>query len=116
MDDMSTQRAERIPKLTLGWRLKMALGDDYSVQEMADYLGVSRATLSRWMADKGAPPKRAYIAQWSLRTGVDRDWLENGDPKDGDHGPNGGGQYGHGEDGGASTLVRSYRTSPARAA
>lgn len=81
----------------------MALGDDYSVQEMADYLGVSRATLSRWMADKGAPPKRAYIAQWSLQTGVPMEWLERGiepqDPNDGE-----------------STLVRSYRTRLAPAA
>jgi transcriptional regulator with XRE-family HTH domain len=100
---MSTQRAERIPKLTLGWRLKMALGDEYSVQEMADYLGVSRATLSRWMADKGAPPKRAYVAQWALKTDVPMRWLEEGiEP--------------HGPDDGSSTLVRSYRSPLAPAA
>jgi integrase len=43
-----------IPSLTLGWRLRMSL--DYaniSVQQMAHQLGVSRTTLSRWMADKG---------------------------------------------------------------
>lgn len=77
MPSMSTQRHERIPELTLGWRLKMALGEQ-SVQEMAAYLGVSRATLSRWMADKGAPPRRAYLAQWALRTGVSLEWLEKG--------------------------------------
>lgn len=74
----------------------MSLEDVMSVQDMADYLGVSRATLSRWMADKGAPPRRAYIAQWALATDVPIEWLEKGeephDPSDGD-----------------STLVRSYR-------
>lgn len=85
---MSTQQAERVPALTLGWRMKMALGDD-SVQEMANYLGVSRATLSRWMADKGAPPKRAYLMQWALRTNVPLVWLETGETPTGP-GPDGG--------------------------
>jgi transcriptional regulator with XRE-family HTH domain len=70
-----------IPALTLGWRLRMAL--DYSntsVQEMADTLGVARATLSRWMSDKGAHPKRAYISQWALKTGVPEEWLSTGRP------------------------------------
>lgn len=75
---MSTQSSEqRIPALTLGWRLQMALGEG-SAQEMADSLGVSRATVSRWMHDKGSAPKRAYIAQWSLLTGVPVEWLSEG--------------------------------------
>lgn len=98
---MSTQRDERIPQLTLGWRLKMALGDEVSVQEMADYLDVSRQTVGRWMADKGAPPKRPFIVQWALRTGVSLRWLESGL---GPFGPDGDGHSGD------STLVRSYRT------
>lgn len=96
---MTTQRDERIPQLTLGWRLKMALGDEVSVQEMADYLGVSRQTAGRWMADKGAAPKRAFVVQWALRTGVSLKWLESGV---GPFGPDGD----HSSD---STLVRSYR-------
>lgn len=74
---MSTATHGRIPDLTLGWRLQIALGD-MGVQEMADQLGVSRATVGRWMHDKGAPPKRAYIIQWALATGVDAQWLETG--------------------------------------
>lgn len=94
---MSTQRDERIPPLTLGWRLKMALGD-MKRDDMADALGVNPATVSRWTADKGAPPKRAYLAQWALITGVDLKWLESGvGPFDG-------------PDDRHSTLVRSYRT------
>ena len=87
---MSTQESERIPPLTLGWRLKMALGDD-AAQDMADYLGVSRQTISRWMGDKGAPPKRAYLAQWALRTNVPYRWLVDGVSTP-DHNPGGGGQ------------------------
>lgn len=74
---MSTQTRERIPSLTLGWRLKMALGST-SAQEMADGLGVSRQTISRWMADRGAAPRRAYVSQWALATGVPVQWLESG--------------------------------------
>lgn len=85
---MSTQTQERIPALTLGWRLKMALGE-MSAQTMADHLGVSRQTLSRWMADKGAPPKRAYVVQWALATGVPVEWLERGAVDQ--SGPDGGG-------------------------
>lgn len=86
---MSTQRVERVPQLTLGWRLKMALGET-TAQEMADYLDVSRQTLSRWMADKGAPPKRPFLIQWALKTSVPVEWLETGrepdqnDPTPGD--------------------------------
>ena len=74
-----------IPSLTLGWRLRMSL--DYaniSVQQMATQLGVSRATLSRWMADKGERPKRAYLSQWALSTGVPFEWIDVGKaPPDG---------------------------------
>ncbi len=67
----------RIPALTLGWRLKMTLGDMHA-HEMADLLGVNRGTVSRWMADKGAPPKRAYLLQWALATDTEYEWLETG--------------------------------------
>jgi transcriptional regulator with XRE-family HTH domain len=74
-----------IPNLTLGWRLRMSL--DYaniSVQQMANQLGVSRTTLSRWMADKGERPKRAYLSQWALSTGVPFEWISTGKaPPDG---------------------------------
>lgn len=92
-EHMTTQPQSRIPEVTLGWRLKIALGD-MSAQEMAESLGVSRQTLSRWMADRGQPPRKAYINQWALLTGVDAAWLESGfgDPR---HtppdGPRGGG-------------------------
>lgn len=75
MNDKSTGR---IPTLTLGWRLKMALGD-YPAQSIADDLGVNRATVSRWMGDKGAPPKAGFIKQWALITKTNAHWLLTGE-------------------------------------
>jgi transcriptional regulator with XRE-family HTH domain len=79
-----TQHAHssNVPQVTLGWRLKMALAyGDVAAHDMADQLGVARATVSRWMADKGTPPRRAYLTQWALITGVDVNWLiGNGAP------------------------------------
>lgn len=75
---MTTQAQEgRVPELTLGWRLKMALGE-MKRSDMADALGVDPGTISRWCSDKGAPPKRVYITQWALLTGVPPEWLETG--------------------------------------
>jgi transcriptional regulator with XRE-family HTH domain len=74
---MSEMTNEHIPALTLGWRLKMALGD-LSAHEMADALEVSRGTVSRWMADKGAPPRAVYVRQWALITRTDPSWLLTG--------------------------------------
>lgn len=72
----------RVPELTLGWRLRMALGG-MSAGDMADWLGVNRATVSRWMNGHGAPPRRAFIAQWALLTGVDAGWLLTGERSEG---------------------------------
>lgn len=77
---MSDMAHEGIPAITLGWRLKMALRH-YDAQKMAADLGVSRATVSRWMADRGAPPKAAFIKQWALITRTDVGWLLTGTTK-----------------------------------
>lgn len=74
---MSTEPAGRIPALTLGWRLKMSLGD-MSREQIAAVMDVTPSTISRWMADKGAPPKRPMLREWALATGVDPKWLETG--------------------------------------
>lgn len=85
---MTTQRQERIPELTLGWRLRLALGE-MTRDEIAATMDVTPGTISRWCADKGAPPKRPYIVQWALATGVPVEWLEHGiEPDTG--GPDGG--------------------------
>jgi transcriptional regulator with XRE-family HTH domain len=74
---MTTERYERIPELTLGWRLKMSLGE-VTRDEIARVMDVTPSTISRWMSDKGAPPKRPYLIQWALATGVPVEWLETG--------------------------------------
>jgi transcriptional regulator with XRE-family HTH domain len=68
-----------IPEWTLGWRLKRALGyAEISVEEMADYLGLSRTMLSRFLNDRGSPPRIGYVRLWSERTGVSLQWLLDG--------------------------------------
>jgi transcriptional regulator with XRE-family HTH domain len=69
----------RVPDVSLGWRLKIALGVAHvKAEDMADELGVSRQTLSRWMADQGAPPRRPFLIYWADRTDTDLAWLEHG--------------------------------------
>lgn len=50
---------------------------DVSVNAMADHLGLSRKTLSRWMHDD-IVPKDGIIKQWALITGVPYAWLRYG--------------------------------------
>ena len=78
---MTTQTAgEHIPSLTLGWRMQMALRDSgKAVQDVADELDVSRATVSRWLNDKGTGPRRPFLVAFALSTGVSIDWLASGD-------------------------------------
>lgn len=76
---MTTAPQGRIPAVTLPWRLKMALSEGgVSREEIAEALGVTPSTCSRWMNGHGEPPRRAYIDAWALRTGVDVDWLHHG--------------------------------------
>lgn len=70
--------AGHVPPLTLGWRLKMALGER-TADWIGQQLGVSRNTVSRWMNDRGAEPRRAYVLQWAMATGVNAQWLEKGE-------------------------------------
>ena len=69
-----------VPPLTQGWRLQMALGHArMSVEQMAQELGVSRSTISRWLNDRSRP-SRGYLRLWSALTGVDLAWLAGGEP------------------------------------
>jgi transcriptional regulator with XRE-family HTH domain len=74
---MSTDAANAhvIPPITLGWRLQMALAhSEYSVQGIADALGVSRNTVARWMHD-GGKVHPLFVKEWATLTGVDYEWL-----------------------------------------
>jgi transcriptional regulator with XRE-family HTH domain len=77
-----------VPMLTLGWRVKMAMGyAGVTREQLAEDLEVHPTSLTRWMNDRGAPPKRAFLKQIALRCGVSYDWLStglqvSGDPQD----------------------------------
>lgn len=72
-------RKPTIPEVSLGWRLKMSLASaGMHAFEMAERLEVSRATVSRWMAHRGAPPHKIFIRQWAALTHTDVDWLLTG--------------------------------------
>ena len=47
------------------------------VQEMADYLGVARNTVSTWINDRIHPGEQT-LRLWSIRTGVPLEWLKHG--------------------------------------
>lgn len=47
------------------------------VQEMGDYLGVARNTVSTWINDRIVPSKQT-LRLWALRCGVSLEWLETG--------------------------------------
>lgn len=47
------------------------------VQEMAAYLGVSRASVGNWINGHNRP-SRATMMLWALRCGVPAEWLMSG--------------------------------------
>lgn len=78
MTTMTTSTGGRVPEFTLGWRMRLALETEgISVQEMAERLGYSRSTISRWLNDQDAP-RAVVLDRWRLETGVDEDWLRSG--------------------------------------
>ena len=76
---MSTQpHASNVPQWTLGDRLGKSLDHaGMGMQEMADYLGVSRNSVSNWVHGR-VPPNQRTLLLWSMRTGVDIDWITRG--------------------------------------
>ena len=75
--------AGEVPEWTIGWRLQRALAHaGIQAGDIAIELGVSRATVSRWLNDRGDTPLRwAYIDRWAQLTGVPALWLCHGDLK-----------------------------------
>jgi transcriptional regulator with XRE-family HTH domain len=75
---MATPESITTPQFHLGDRLRKALDhSSTSVQAMADELGVSRTTVSNYMALRTSP-NRATLRVWALRCGVPFDWLAHG--------------------------------------
>lgn len=68
-----------VPEWDLVDRMRKALRvADLGVQEMADYLGVSRNTVSTWINGR-IKPNTQSLRLWALRTGVPYEWLTQDD-------------------------------------
>jgi len=64
-----------VPEWDVADRMRKALRHaDVGVQEIADYLGVSRNTVSNWINGRIRPGVRD-VRLWALRTGVPYYWL-----------------------------------------
>lgn len=73
----------RIPPWTLGWRMKRSLAHaGMKAEDMAEELGFDPRTISRWVNEKGAPPRAVYLKQWAMATGVPYRWLSGQEPGD----------------------------------
>ena len=87
---MSTAiEGRRRPRFELQHRLALSREiADMDQIAIADALGVSRQTVSNY--ERGfTAPRRAVLVAWALATGVDVDWLVNGETP-----PTGGGVSG----------------------
>jgi transcriptional regulator with XRE-family HTH domain len=70
--------APAVPSWDLADRMRKSLRHaDTGVQEMADYLGVARNTVSTWINGR-IEPSTQTLRLWALRTGVSYEWLAGG--------------------------------------
>ena len=66
---------ELVPEWDQADKMRKALRHaGVSVQEIADYLGVARNTVSTWI-NGHIPPSTQTVRLWSIRTGVPYEWL-----------------------------------------
>jgi transcriptional regulator with XRE-family HTH domain len=71
--------SQDVPQWTTGDRLRKSLiHAEMSVTEMAEYLGVSRNTVTNYMHDHTKAPG-PVLRLWALRTGVSMEWLTSGE-------------------------------------
>jgi transcriptional regulator with XRE-family HTH domain len=63
------------PQWDVADRMRKALRESrLGVAEMADYLGVSRTSISNWINGRVSPSTQT-LRLWALRTGVPYKWL-----------------------------------------
>lgn len=76
---MSMEQASAgVPEFDLADRMRKALRQSgVGALEMADYLGVSRNTVSNWINGR-VPPGKQSIRLWAMKTGVPYEWLHDG--------------------------------------
>lgn len=90
----SIHMAGKVPEFNLADRVRKAREvTGLSQDELAARAGVGRATLARIEQGKNVP-RRATIIALAFATGVDLNWLENGETPAGDN-PGGGGAVRH---------------------
>jgi transcriptional regulator with XRE-family HTH domain len=77
---MTNSPAEgNVPQFDMADRLRKALRvADLGVQDIADYLGVSRNTVGAWINGRTVPSKGSLML-WAMRTGVPFEWLRTGE-------------------------------------
>lgn len=77
---MTNSPAEgNVPQFDMADRLRKALRQaNVGVQEIAEYLGISRNTVGSWLAGR-AEPGKAFVMLWAMRTGVPLKWLQTGE-------------------------------------
>jgi transcriptional regulator with XRE-family HTH domain len=69
---------DRVPEWDVADRMRKSLRNaGMGVQEMADYLGVARNTVSTWINGR-IEPSTQTLRLWALRTGVPFAWLRDG--------------------------------------
>lgn len=67
--------AQTVPEWDLADRMRKALQvSGIEVQEMADYLGVTRNTIYTWI-NRHNRPSPATVRLWAMRCGVPYEWL-----------------------------------------
>lgn len=69
----------RVPTWRLEDRLRRSADEaGVGVSEMADYLEVSRTSVSNWINGRVRPDTRT-LRVWAMRCGVPFEWLRDGD-------------------------------------
>ena len=69
-----------VPQWDVADRLRKALRQSgLGVQEMADYLGVARTSVSNWINGRIVPSTQTLML-WAMRCGVSYEWLAGGRP------------------------------------
>ncbi|WP_213816271.1 helix-turn-helix transcriptional regulator [Glaciihabitans sp. dw_435] len=73
-DDLASKLSFGLPD-RLGKALHVA---DVTTTDMADYLGVTRNTISNYTSGR-TPVKKQTLRLWALKTGVPLEWIETGE-------------------------------------
>lgn len=78
MSQQAGTEAEQVPRWDTADRMRKALRTSHvSIEEMADYLGVSRRSVGNWINGR-IEPSAQTVRLWALRTGVPFTWLCHG--------------------------------------